>query len=183
MLTMRLSPTSIAIALLVISLAALGLGVFNFMKIRNVTTAVVAHHNLLDHAEFDNIDPSIKAYYLTATQAVMPEISEYANLAWASLPAYAKDASKYKKVADALKKARPGFANLVKMMPPDIEEDSEYPALMPPNLRNTIAFFSDEPPAPKPMPPIKPITPAPKPIVITPAKPAPSPAKTTLKIA
>lgn len=163
----------ITIALLVISLIAVGLGVYNFMKLRNVTGAVVAHHNLLDHAEFDKLDPSIKAYYLGMVNQLMPEVVEYANITWAELPDYAKDASRIQKAADLVKAKRPEFANMiksVKAMPgTKMIPDTGYPLFVPSYM------------IPKPAPAPKPVAFAkPAPVV---AKPVPVPAKTTLKIA
>lgn len=164
---MRLSP--IVIALFAISLAALGLGVYNFMIARKSVGVLAAHHNILDHAEFDKLDPSIKTYYLSMVEQVMPELAEYANVIWAELPAYAKDASKNQKAADLLKAKRPQFANMIKsvksMVGTEMIPDTGYPLYVP---RKWIQ---------KPTP--KPVIVAPKP---TP-KPVPVPAKTTLKIA
>ncbi len=92
---------------------AVGLSVYNFMSIRATKRAVGMHNTLLDLAEFQNLNPAIKAYYLNVVKDVMPEVMEYANIAWTSPPETKLGPEVTKSMAAALKARKPAFREMV----------------------------------------------------------------------
>ncbi len=93
---------------------AIGLSVYNFITVRAMKRAVGMHNTLLDLAEFQNLDPSIKAYYLNIVKDVMPEVMDYANIVWTSPPATNPGPGFTKGMAEALKARKPAFREMVK---------------------------------------------------------------------
>jgi len=73
------------------SVAALALGIYNLVIARKATSVLVAHHNILDHAEFRGLDPAIKKYYGEVVKRIMPEVTLQMNEVWKVAPAKYKD--------------------------------------------------------------------------------------------
>lgn len=100
----RLTPLDYAIILAIA--AALGLSIYNMVTARKLDNAaqkaksvLVAHHNILDHAEFKGLDAGIKKYYAEIVKRIMPEMIAEANNSWKKLPARYKDISTISRVS------------------------------------------------------------------------------------
>lgn len=92
---------------------AIGLSVYNFISMRSMKRAVGMHNTLLDLAEFKNLDPSIKAYYLNVVKNVMPEVMDYANIVWTTPPVTNPGPEATLAMAAALKARKPAFRDMV----------------------------------------------------------------------
>lgn len=86
-------------AVILTALAALGMSIYNMVTARKLesaskktNTVLVAHHNILDHAEFKGLDPVIKKFYARLVKEVMPEVIAEANSLWKSIPWEYRDA-------------------------------------------------------------------------------------------
>jgi hypothetical protein len=75
------------------SVAGLALGIYNLMIARKATSVLVAHHNILDHAEFKGLDPAIQKYYGEIVKQIMPEVTSEMNKQWKVLPGEYKNVS------------------------------------------------------------------------------------------
>lgn len=91
---------------------ALGLAVYNYMTLSSMKRAVGVHNTILDLAEFQNLNPAIKDYYMNLVRDVMPEVMDYANIVWTSAP-QRPDPAMTKSLAASLRARKPAFKTMV----------------------------------------------------------------------
>ena len=109
--------TIISMILSIAVVVALGLSVYNYMSVASMKRAVGVHNTLLDLAEFKNLDPALKSYYVNVVKDVMPEVMDYANIAWATVPAEQRalvlDPATTQRAAAKLRAGKPQFKAFV----------------------------------------------------------------------
>lgn len=109
--------TIISMILSIAVVVALGLSVYNYMSVASMKRAVGVHNTLLDLAEFKNLDPALKSYYVNVVKDVMPEVMDYANIAWATVPAEQRalvlNPATTQRAAEKLRAGKPQFKSFV----------------------------------------------------------------------